>query len=208
MLYQSLKFIFQILFRTFYTYNVEGKEHLPKSATIIAPNHASFLDPPLVSLAHPNPMHFFARKTLFKNKIFSYLLSKVNAHPIASGAEGMRALAFAKKLLNNNEMVVLFPEGTRSKDGTLLPLRKGVISLAIKSQVSITPMYIKGAYEIWPRGSTFPKLRGKVTCTYGKPLNPKNYLHLSSQEATESMLEDLRNSLLSMQNNQNTTKTK
>lgn len=198
MFYQALAFIFKTFFKLFYTLEVKGIEHRPTEACIVAPNHSSFLDPPLVSICQPTPMHFFARKTLFKNRLFAYFLKKLNAHPIASGAEGVRALAQARRLLESGETVVLFPEGTRSKDGTLLPLRTGVVRLSLKSKVPITPIYIDGAYEIWPRESTFPKIGGKVTVTFGPALHPNNYLHISSQEATEQMLEDLQKSLVSM----------
>ncbi len=201
MIYNVLSALFKSFINVFYTLEIKGLENQPTKASIIAPNHASFLDPPLVNISHPIPLHFFARKTLFKNRFLSYFLKKLYAHPVGPGSEGMRALAQAKKLLENNEIVVMFPEGTRSEDGTLLPLRRGVVSLSLKSKAPIVPLCIQGAYEIWPRGSKFPKIGGKITLTYGKPLNPNNYSHLPSKEAATQMLEDLQNSLLSMTKN-------
>lgn len=203
MLYQILAFVFRTFFRMFYSLEITGVENRPKNCSIIAPNHASFLDPPLVSISTPTPLHFFARKSLFKNKICSYFLEKLNAHPVGSGAEGMRALAEARKLLKDDQIVVLFPEGTRSEDGELLPLRKGVVSLALKSMAPIIPLYIHGAYGIWPRGCKLPRLGGKVTMTYGEALDPQNYKHLPSPEAATEMLLDLQKRLQSMEINSN-----
>ncbi|MEM1282477.1 MAG: lysophospholipid acyltransferase family protein [Chlamydiota bacterium] len=195
MLYHILSNLFNILLRSFYTLEIRGFDDLPDTASIVAPNHASFLDPPLVSLAYPSHLHFFARKSLFQNKLFAYVLKKLNAHPIGPGAEGLRALAQARKLLNDNQTVVLFPEGTRSEDGALLPLKKGVVNLSFKSNVPITPMFIHGAHEVWPRGNILPRVGGKITLTFCKPLYPSSYAHLPTQEATEQMLTDLQNTL-------------
>ncbi len=137
---------------------------------IIAPNHASFLDPPLVAISWPEPIHFFARKTLFDVSLLRPLITSLNAHPL-SNANDTSSLKLACKLLDEGKKILVFPEGTRSKNGEIGPFKPGVGLLARKSGAAIIPTYIHGSYKAWPKNKKYPTLFGaKTACVFGKPI--------------------------------------
>lgn len=170
-------------FRIFYGHKVIFIEDylFPKSA-IIAANHISFLDPPLIAASWPEAIHFFARSTLFKNPFFKRLIESLNAHPVGRGQD-LQSMKTACKLLEDGKKIVLFPEGTRSEDGIVAPFKRGIGLLALKTHAPIIPVYISGAKDAWPRGRKMPHLFGKKTaCIIGKPIFPEA-LGLTTPEA-------------------------
>lgn len=200
MFYKIIQFILTLFFKLFYRFTVERGELPLETPLIIAPNHASFLDPPAIGVAHPTPLHFFARKTLFDNRLLAWIMKALHAEPIAKGAEGAKALVRARKLLKEGKSVVLFPEGTRSRGGKILPLNKGVVNLSLKSGVPILPIYLSGTYEAWPPEKKWPKFSGDIQCIYGKAIDPVEYSDLPKHKALDAMLDDLYKALTSMQN--------
>ncbi len=139
-------------------------------AAIIAANHASFLDPPLIAASWPEPIHFLARKTLFDVPLLRPIITGLNAHPLQA-ANDTGALKQALTLLESGKKILLFPEGTRSLDGTMAPFKQGISMLARKSQAAIIPAYIHGSYKAWPKNSKYPTLFGaKTACAFGKPI--------------------------------------
>ena len=141
-------------------------------AAIIASNHVSYLDPPLLAISWPGSLHFFAGEHLFKKKFFAAFLQSAHTHPIHKGKE-LGVMRTALFLLQKKTKVVIFPEGTRSKDGKLQTLRDGVAFLALQAHCPIIPCWVTGAYEAWPRGSTFPRFFGMRTkAVFGNPIYP------------------------------------
>lgn len=199
MFYSAVRKLLAVTFKLLYRFTVVGDGRREISPAILAPNHVSFLDPPVVGVAHPTPLHFFARKTLFDNRLLAWFMRSLYAEPISRGKEGAKALVKALKLLKEGKSVVLFPEGTRSRTGELLPLNRGVVNLSLKSGVPILPLYLFGTREVWPPEKKFPKLFGRVGCAYGKPIDPKEYSSLCRQEALDAMLDDLQKALAAMQ---------
>ncbi len=149
-------------------YFPEGKYAYKKGA-ILASNHASFYDPPLIAISWREPVSFLARKTLFRNFLFRIIITRLNAHPI--GQNELSSLKLACTLLEEGKKIVIFPEGTRSKDGHIGHFKKGVAMLAERAECAIIPIYIHGAFEAWPYKSKFPCFfRKKTACVIGKPL--------------------------------------
>ena len=145
-----------------------------KGPLIIAPNHSSYLDPPfLAALWWPKKLDFFASQHLFQSKILKFIFQRTHVHPLNRGS-GMQALRQALKLLSEGKTVVIFPEGTRTRDGSMGTLKKGIALLSEKAQCPVVPVFIKGAYEAWPPGKKLPYLFPKepVTVYVGKPLSP------------------------------------
>ncbi|MCE5294513.1 MAG: 1-acyl-sn-glycerol-3-phosphate acyltransferase [Chlamydiales bacterium] len=146
---------------------------------IIAANHASFLDPPLVAISWPEPIHFLARKTLFDVKLLKPLITGLNAHPL-TGANDTSSLKLACRLLAEGKKILIFPEGTRSTDGELGQFKQGIGMLARKSGAAIIPTYIHNSNKAWPKGRKYPKLfAAKTACVFGKPI------YLSDFEETD-----------------------
>ena len=143
-------------------------------AAIVAPNHVSYLDPQLVAASWPEDLHFFAGKRLFKKKVMRWILHNLYCHPVEKGKE-LATIRTAIELLKQGNKVVVFPEGTRSEDGTLQPLRSGVAFLAYQSQCPIIPCYVAGSYEAWPKARKRPRLWGvQTSCRFGRPIWPKD----------------------------------
>ena len=161
------------LFSLFYRHKVYiPKDVLFPQGAIIAANHASFFDPPLVAVSWPEPIHFLARKTLFDQPLLRPIIMGLNAHPLKQ-ANDTSSFKLACALLEEKKTILIFPEGTRSKDGNISPFKTGVGLLAVKTQKPIIPCYIHGSYEVWPKGKRFPSPFGhKTACLFGTPIFP------------------------------------
>lgn len=161
---------------------------------IIAPNHVSYLDPQLVCGSWPGPLSFFAGSRQFEKPVVGLLLRLLCCYPVEKGKE-LSTIRTAIGLLSEGKRVVVFPEGTRSEDGTLQPLRNGVAFLALQSQCPIVPCYVGGSYEAWPKGQRWPRFRGVTTvCRFGKPISPcdADGTPLSKEALNEQLYDALR----------------
>ena len=145
--------IFRAAAKAFFRYQVVGSEKLVQDGPVlIASNHESFLDPPLVGIAYNKSVYYLARKTLFKGPT-KWLYPRWNAIPVDQEAPDMSSLKKIIKMLKNGNQVVVFPEGARTLTGRLQPGEAGVGLIAAKSRAVIQPVRIFGAYEALPRGS-------------------------------------------------------
>ncbi len=134
----------------FFRLKVMGRENIPPhGAFIMAPNHISYVDPPLAGSSQKREVHFMAKKSLFRNKLFGYIISATNAHPISRGAVDRKSFETAANILKKGDGLVVFPEGTRSKTDDFLPPRPGIGMIARKSLCPICPTYINGTNRLW-----------------------------------------------------------
>lgn len=163
--------VVRLFFKLFYHHKVYGKEHLPKQGGIMASNHASFFDPPMLAISCPYKIHFLARQTLFQSRFFSWMLRKYLTHPISSGKGNIQTIRLACELLEEGKKVVIFPEGKRSKNGKLQKGQMGVGMLVLRTQSLVIPVYIHGTYEIWKSQEKLPKLKGRTACVFGSTLH-------------------------------------
>lgn len=161
--------IFRAAARALFSYQVIGKEKLlNEGSVIIASNHESFLDPPLVGIAYDKAVYYLARKTLFRGPC-AWLYPRWNAVPVDQEKPDMNSLKNIIKLLRSGEQVVLFPEGQRTFDGTLGEGQAGVGLIAAKSKAMIQPIRIVGARQALPRGSGRLKFH-PITIHVGDPI--------------------------------------
>lgn len=197
--YRMIHSLAKAYFRLFYHHKVFGAHYLPTGPCLLAPNHASFFDPPLVAISCNEEIHFLARGSLFKNGLFNKFISKLNAYPVTGTVQDISSIRLIIKLLKENKKVVIFPEGKRSKDGTILPIKPGIGLLISHSQSPIIPIYLHGTYDIWPTNKIFPHLCGHTACVFGSPLYWHTYQNLSKKQAQEKLSKDLQYSLKSLQ---------
>ena len=137
---------------------------------ILASNHMSFLDPPLVGAAARREINYLARESLFRFPVIGSLLRSVNAVPVdreGGGASGLRAI-FDR--LIKGEAIILFPEGTRSTDGSLQKAKSGIGLTVIKSEAPVVPVRVFGTFEAMSRRHSIPRPR-KVAVRFGKALD-------------------------------------
>lgn len=167
----------RVMFDMFFRGPVVGIENLPKTGPfLIAANHASHLDPPLIGSHVPRQMSFFARKTLWSGKWSSWWLDTVGTIPVdRDGGSDVAALKRVLRALADGRVMILFPEGTRSLDGNLQPPKPGVGFIVCKTQVPVVPARIFGSFEAFGKGAKVPKLGSPVTVVFGKPILPAAY---------------------------------
>ncbi|HEY1050437.1 MAG TPA: lysophospholipid acyltransferase family protein, partial [Prosthecobacter sp.] len=148
------KRIFHEAARGLFDLRIIGEEKMRfKGPALIACNHVSFLDPPFVGQAFDEPIHYFARKTLFDHPIAGWILREWQSIPIDQDKPDASSLKATIRFLKAGEKVLIFPEGTRSPDGTLQPAEAGVGLFIAKSKAPVLPVRIFGSYEAYPRGA-------------------------------------------------------
>jgi 1-acyl-sn-glycerol-3-phosphate acyltransferase len=173
--YQFTWGIGRALLRFFYGYECAGTEHMPKKGSVlIASNHASFIDPPAIGCALNRDIHYFARKSLFKG-VMEWYLPRVNTIPVERGASDVKAMKSVFKVLEDGEGILIFPEGTRTSDGNLLPVKKGVGMLACRGNSPVLPARIFGSFEAYGREQKVPRINGSVQVCFGPLLQPHDY---------------------------------
>lgn len=183
---------FRAFARGFYDFRIVGAENLRfDGSAIIAANHVSFLDPPLIGQAFDEPLYFFARKTLFDHPLAGRLLREWQSIPIDRDKPDTASLKATIRLLKSGKKVLMFPEGTRSPDGTLQPAEAGVGLFLAKTGAPVLPVRIFGTYEAFPRGAKFfrPASITLVVGTQYQPELPAGVPH--SRELYQSLADDV-----------------
>lgn len=149
MFYKILAVILRFVFKLFYKAEITGVENVPKDgAVILAANHMSNFDPPFLGSFSPRPVHFMAKIELFQNKIFAGIISALYAFPVKRGAADKGAIKHATTILKANEVLGIFPEGTRSKSGEVGKGEVGVALLASMTNADVVPVAILGTREM------------------------------------------------------------
>jgi 1-acyl-sn-glycerol-3-phosphate acyltransferase len=162
---------FRGFYRAYFRFKVFNPERVPLSGPLIlASNHASYLDPPLVGAGIRRDINYLARSSLFRFPIVGWVLKNWNSVPVdrdGGGAAGLKAIL--DRLLAGGA-IILFPEGTRSSDGKLQPARSGIGLTVIKSNGPVVPVRVFGTYDAYGRRHKFPRPR-QIAVKYGKPLD-------------------------------------
>ncbi|HEY3762512.1 MAG TPA: lysophospholipid acyltransferase family protein [Verrucomicrobiae bacterium] len=161
---------FRVMYATYFRWRVYNPERVPQTGgVILAANHSSFLDPPLVGSGLSRGINYMARESLFRFFGIGALLRSWNAVPVdrdGGGASGLRNIL--NRLLDGGA-IILFPEGTRSPDGKLQPARSGIGLTVVKSQAPVVPVRVFGTYEAWGRDKKVPRPKS-VAVKYGMPM--------------------------------------
>ena len=180
--YDLTRFVLWLIFRLGFGLEVQGQAHIPKrGAFIVASNHVSFLDPPLIGVACPRRLRFMARADLFRHPILGAFLRGVLVIPIVRGESDVSAIRVVVARLRQGQAIGIFPEGGRQPSGHLGTARRGVGLLAMTAQVPIIPAVVAGTYEALPRQARWPR-RAKIRVAFGPPI-PYTILSPSSLSA-------------------------
>lgn len=147
MLYIFFRFLFRILFRFIYRYEVIGRENVPSTgAVLLCCNHINNLDPPILGSSLNRKVSYMAKKELFDIPVISFLITRFGAFPVKRGGQDRQAMRTTLSLLKEENVVGIFPEGTRSKTGQLGKAFPGVGLFALKERSTVIPVAIIGPY--------------------------------------------------------------
>jgi 1-acyl-sn-glycerol-3-phosphate acyltransferase len=172
LLYRLFRFSLGWLVRLLCLTRREGHRRIPRrGSAIVAFNHPSFLDAPLISASITRPLHFMGKQFVFGGGVRSVLLRRLFGQiALSDRGSNADALAGAIALLDHGRVVALAPEGTRSWDGSLSRGRTGVAMLAYETGAPVYPVALSGTYEAWPRGRPLPRLLSRTSVIVGEPI--------------------------------------
>ncbi len=180
----------QGVFRLGFRARFYGADQVPRTGPVIlAANHASFMDPPLIGTGVRRLIHFLARDTLFDHPVLRVILRSWEVVPVdrdGAGAAGLKAIL---ERLRAGGAILLFPEGTRTSDGQLQPARPGVGLIVAKTDAPVIPVRVFGAFEAYGRHRRLPRLR-PVAVTYGPALSfaaPRAEARAASRERLRAL---------------------
>ncbi len=169
MLYALARNIVSFIFHIIYKITVTGRENIPKEkgGYIIASNHVSNLDPPMVGIVFRGKYTFMAKDELCHvNPLFTWLIKRLGAFPVKRGAKDLAAIDKALESLNKGRIFVIFPEGTRSKTGELGKPKSGVAITAIKAAAPVVPVFVKYGGK---------RFRRRVSISVGEMMSAENF---------------------------------
>jgi 1-acyl-sn-glycerol-3-phosphate acyltransferase len=174
-----------VLFRL----QVQGRENVPNTgAVLLVTNHQSFLDPWLIGIRLRRQIHYMARDTLFKGGFLHWLMELLNAYPVKRGAADLHAIRETANRLEQGRVVNIFPEGTRTTDGSIGTVSPGIILILkrMKGPLAILPVVIEGAFEAWPRHQKLPHAHA-IRIAYGTPVLAEELKGLSADEVAAQL---------------------
>lgn len=197
----SLGIIFRIIFRL----KIKGRENIPLNGPVVlASNHASMLDPVLVGIASPRPINFMAKEELFDIPVLKNLFLALKSYPVKRGKFDRAAINKTLNYLKNNEIVALFPEGTRKKKSEEEKPYRGVALIAQKGNTPIVPIAILGTEKIFTKKRYVPCFTS-ITIKIGKPIfvNRSEKEYKEEQIVTSERVMRIINDLINEEKNEN-----
>ena len=175
-------------------YRARGFERLPEGGALFLINHQSFLDPLLVGLPLRRPVSYLARDSLFPVPFIGWVLRNTYVMPIRRDAVSTESIREATRRLEHGFYVGIFPEGTRTRDGRLGPLKPGFVALLRRCRVPLVPIGISGAIDVLPRGAWFLRPR-RVHVVFGEPVPWDVWQPLTARGREEELLEFARSGI-------------
>ena len=179
-LYTAIVALYKLIARLIFFVRIEGRENIPSGKPcVLMGNHQCILDPLMLAMCTPDrEIHFMGKKELFENRFLRWIFTKVHGFPVDRGNIDMSAIRTALGVLKEGDTLGIFPEGTRSRDGHMLPLLGGASMLALRSGCDVVTVYIDGRYKPFRR----------MTVRVGKPLEVSD---LHAMRVTKDTCEEL-----------------
>jgi len=183
-------------FAVCYRFRAFGQQNIPRDGPLlVVANHQSFYDPIIVGLGlHQRPFWALARKTLFDNPKFAWLIKSLNAIPVDQEGSDMKSMRACIDVLKAGRALVIYPEGARTLTGQTEAFGAGAMVLIKRAQPRVLPVALEGAYDVWPRKAKRPKPFGRIVVQYGEPIDADELLEMGNEKA----LEHLRQTVESM----------
>ena len=160
----------RLIAKTCFAFQTVHRERIiEEGGALLAMNHQSYLDPPLAGISCHREIHYLARKTLLDWPVLGPIFPKLNVIPVDQVRADMSALKAVIRLVKAGHCTIVFPEGSRTEDGSFLPALPGIGLVIAKTRCPVVPMRIFGAREAFPRGGR-PRLFTPVTLVVGEPI--------------------------------------
>lgn len=199
--YKLSQVVVSSILRVYFSYESRGVSNIPESkGAVIATNHTSLLDPPLVAVDLPRPVFFMAKQSLHDIPLVGSFIRAYHAFSVNRGGFNRGAMRKAVEVLKKGNLLLLFPEGTRSRDGDLHGFKAGIGKILLEAGVGVVPGYVDGAFESLPPGNWWPRPRNisvnfgeyrEYDCLRDDEINRKNYRKIADdiQEAVANLAE-------------------
>lgn len=180
-LYWAFRIPVEIVMKLYFRASRIGREHIPRhGAAIIACNHRSFIDPWVIGTMANRPVYYVAKSELFRNPVLAWVISALGAFPVERGAGDRDTIQTAKELLARGELVLIFPEGTRTRPGPLGQPKRGVARLALETGAPVVPVAVIGTEAIRKGIILRPH---RIRARAGIPLQFERTEHSSPEQA-------------------------
>ncbi len=183
-----------------FNFEVIGRDKIiEQGPAILAANHQSYLDPPMVGMACRREIYYLARKSLFRNRYFGWILRNVNALPVDLSQGDLSAIRTIIKLLKEGHRAAIFPEGTRSLTGEIQSARPGIGMVVAKTMVPVVPIRLFGTFQAWSKGGEVRPHR--VTLVVGNPIFfQEEDFPSQTREVYQSIADRILRSITALQN--------
>jgi 1-acyl-sn-glycerol-3-phosphate acyltransferase len=177
----------RVLMTVMWRLRCHGVRNVPPGGVLLAANHQSLADPVIVGSGLDREIHFMARESLFEIPGFGRLIVALNAFPIGRDSGDVKGVKTAIERLKSGCALLMFPEGTRTRDGRIGRMKAGIRLVAERAAVPIVPVLIHGAYDVWPKGRVLPLPWGRVDVHFGRPLRAEDIQGDALRQAVEGL---------------------
>lgn len=197
--WRTIQFVMRLVFTVWLRYRARGLERIPASGgALFLVNHQSFLDPLLVQIAMKRPVCWLARENLFAVPFIGWVLRHTYVIPIDREAAGPSSVRTALDRMQQGFIVGIFPEGTRSEDGEIGPLKPGFATLVRRGRVPVIPVGVAGAFQALPRGACWLR-PARVRIVFGEPLSEEEMRMFRQRRDKDGALEIARRRIVECQ---------
>jgi 1-acyl-sn-glycerol-3-phosphate acyltransferase len=181
--FHTLRFFTWVVGVTLFRFRVTGRHNIPlKTGALIASNHQSYLDPVIIGAMARRRPGYLARESLWHgSRFFRFVITFLGAIPISIDSLGKDGVRLAVAYLKKRRHILVFPEGTRTRDGSVGPMSPGVKLIAELANVPIVPAALKGAFEMWPRGGKWTRIH-PLSVGFAKRFEPEELRKMSTEE--------------------------
>lgn len=193
--WDGLQVWFRVLLSLLYRARCEGRDCMPATGgALLLSNHQSYLDPLFLGIGSNRYLSYLARQELFKVPLLGHAIVSLRAIPIDRNGMGLSGIKETLRQLKREQVVIMFPEGTRTLDGEVRPIKPGFVTLARRAKVPLVPAAVDGAWQAWPKSRKFPGL-GVVQVEYGAPIMPAEFDRYSDVELVAEIERRMRECL-------------
>lgn len=184
-MYKLARNVVVFLFRVLYRVKIKNIDKIPEGAFIISGNHTHIFDPIPLLMLTKRQINFMAKKELFKNKIANWFFTKVGAIPVDRENNDFNAIKKSMRVIKNDGILGIFPEGTRVKEVNIDNMKKGVALIALKTKTKIVPVHIESSYRLF----------SKAEITVYDYIDSSQYVNMEETEAIDKLTKDLFESI-------------